>query len=276
MKFLIYLVALVIYCNALTFASEPLCDAWFTATVNPRAVVILTHGMNLKPSCMDQMAREFSQAGFEVLRPAFSGHCGDNKKYLEVAASDWEADARRIYSVGKARAKGLKKPLYLVGYSFSPVVFEALGDELLFDKKIYLAPALSPKFWFPALRFLAKTFPWVTYDSRVPAKCAANQVAGARPILALDHFLERLSSTKAQEVPTLVVAEPYDELVSYDGLQEYAKSKKTWLMESISNAGATIPHPYHHMIISPEAVGGTEWSKLMKESLEFLRKPMVK
>jgi hypothetical protein len=271
--FRIQIIALGLCCFALNArAGEVDCDAWFKPGKAPRGIVLLTHGMNLKPSCMDEMAEEFRAAGYEVYRPALTGHCGENKNYLNITAAQWEADAMRVHKIADARARKSKVPLFLVGYSFTPLIFQTLG--LPFAKKIYFTPALSTKFWFPALSWLANTFPNFTYDSKVPEPCAANPITGTRAIVALGEFLSRWDKGQGKKdtTPALVFAEPGDELLSFGGLEAVVKEHAAWKLESISNAGATIPKPYHHMVVSPGALGMSEWRRVMKLGLEFLAK----
>lgn len=250
------------------------CDSWFTSTANPKGVVVLTHGMNLRPSCMDELAKSFSSAGYEVFRPAFTGHCGENEKYLNVTAEEWEADARRIYGVAAARAENLKKPIHLVAYSFTALIYQTMEKELPFDRRVYLAPPLATKFWYPAVSWLARTFPWITYESK-NTMCGFNVKSGARPLLALEVFLQRWrdGAGKNYSGPVLVFAEPDDELVSYGGLVTFVADKNNWSMERVSNAGHTMPETYHHLIVDSPTLGKEEFSRMLGLAKDFLNAP---
>lgn len=250
------------------------CDSWVKPKASSKGVVVVTHGMNLKPKCMDEMAEALAADGYEVLRPAFAGHCGEDNNYLYVTAEQWEGDARRIHGLASALAKELDKPLHLVAYSFSALVFQTMSKELPFDRKVLLAPALSTKFWYTPVKWLASLFPSLTYESNIATECAANRVSGARPIIALDQFLQKWNrgDGKGDQTPILAFAEPDDELVSYGGLQTIVADKNNWNLERVSNAGSTMPNSYHHLIVDSASVGAEEWKRMTGMILEFLGK----
>lgn len=253
-------------------ASAAECNQWFAARGNPKGVVLLTHGMNLKPACMDPLALELSGAGYEVFRPAFTGHCGPNEAYLNVSAAQWEADAKRFHGLAAAKAAALKKPLYLVAYSFTAPVFQTQSQDLPFRARVYFAPALATKFWFPVVKWIANVFPNFTYQSRVPAACAANPVSGMRPLSAYAEILRRWNqgAGKNDATPILAFAEPNDELVDYQGLQTIAADKNNWNIHAITNAGTTMPKSYHHLVVTPASLGTDEWARVVGSMISFL------
>jgi esterase/lipase len=248
------------------------CDSWIKATGAPKGVVLVTHGMNLKPACMDELAQVLAKVGYEVLRPAFTGHCGGNEKYLNVKAADWEADARRYHALAAAKAQALKKPLHLVAYSFTALIYQTMEKDLPFERRVYLAPPFSTKFWYPLLRWVAGTFPNLTYESKNITACAANVTSGARGFLAMDHFLQRWQSGEGRryEKPILTFAEPNDELVSYDGLVTFSADKNNWQLERVTNKGSTLPKTYHHLIVDTPSLGAEEFRRLSQMAVDFL------
>ena len=120
--------------------------------------------------------------------------------------------------------------------------------------------------------WILKQFPKFTYASKVPAACAANATSGASPILQLHELLNMWKDGKGrhEKVPTLVIAEPDDELVDYSGLQKLASSLENWRLERVTNAGKKDPKSYHHMIVTPESVGDEEWARMMNLSVGFI------
>ncbi len=249
------------------------CDSWFTATSHPRGVVLLTHGMNLKPSRMDELAQLLAQSGFEVFRPAFKGHCDKNKEYLDISADQWEADAKRFHAIAQRRAKNLKRPLYLVAYSFSALVFQVQAKELPFAKRIYFAPALSLKFWYPMVAWAAQQFPSYTYASRVPPGYRANEISGASAIVALEEFHRRWrgGAGRGDSTPILMFASTKDELVNYDGLQTVVADKNNWLLEIVSTE-KSLPQGGNHLFIDQGSAGPEAWSLIKERALNFLQR----
>jgi hypothetical protein len=226
--------------------------------------------MNMQPSCMDALAAELARQGFEVYRPAFSGHCAGHGDYLRVTATDWEADARRIHRAASLKAEALKKPLYLLAYSFSSLVFQTMAKELSFAKRAYLAPPFATKFWYPAVRWFAGIFPDFSYGTLNP-HCAANPRSSGRSLLALEDFLRRwrAGEGKMDITPLLAFSEPNDELVSFEGVKAEMAANPHWRLESISNKEHTLAKTYHHLIVDEASLGVGEWNRLRSEIGKF-------
>lgn len=242
------------------------CDKFFAAEGKSKGVVLLTHGANLRPEKMDGLAESFAKAGFDVVRPAFTGHCGDGALYLKASLADWTDDARLFYLSARAHANG--KPIFLVAYSFSAPIFLSLGVK--FDRYVLLAPALATKWWYPIVAWAARTFPDYVHTSKVPEAYRANAETALRPLLALDEFMQKARAKPELEKPTLVWIDKEDELVSAAGLETLAAARANWRIEKISVAGSTLPKSYHHLIIDEAAVGAETWARITKESAAFL------
>jgi hypothetical protein len=268
--FLLHSIILALLAPNAAVSSPIACEKWFPAKGAPKAVVVVTHGMNMQPSCMDSLAAEMAAQGFEVYRPAFSGHCPGHGDYLRVTAADWEADARRVHKAAALKAQALKKPLYLLAYSFTSLVFQTMSKELPFDKRAYLAPPFATKFWYPAVRWAAGTFPDFSYGTLNP-HCGANPRSSGRSLLALDEFMEKWRSGEGKNDPTplLAFAEPDDELVSFEGVKAEAAANGRWRVEPISNKGHTLPNTYHHLIVDEPSLGAGEWNRLREALGKF-------
>jgi esterase/lipase len=247
------------------------CDRWFYAP-NPKGVILLTHGLNLKPARMDELGAELAAGGYTVFRPAFTGHCGHNKHYLEVDAEDWERDAHDFHTIAKAKADELGVPLHLVAYSFSAAIYQSFANELPFTKKILFAPAISTRFWYPVATLLANALPRVTYRSMNLRGYYANATSGMRAVQALEHFVGKVRQARRLNdlTPTLVWIDPKDELVSYKGIRVQARRRPMWALKEVSNAGARMKPAYHHLIINEESLGKAEWSRVLAGTFEFL------
>lgn len=251
--------------------SSPIgCEKWFPAKGTAKGVVVVTHGMNMQPSCMDALAAEMASQGFEVYRPAFSGHCAGHGDYLHVTAADWEADARRVHKAAVLKAEALKKPLYLLAYSFTSLVFQTMAKELPFAKRAYLAPPFATKFWYPAVRWIAGAFPDYSYGTFNP-HCGANPRSSGRSLLALDEFMKKWhgGEGKSDPTPLLAFAEPDDELVNFEGVRAVAAANGHWRVEAISNKEHTLPKTYHHLIVDEASLGAGEWNRLRIELGKF-------
>lgn len=249
------------------------CDTWFPVK-KPRGVVLLTHGLNLNPARMDELGAALAAEGFEVFRPAFAGHCGHNKNYLNVSAEEWERDAREFHAAGKKRAEELGVPFHLVAYSFSAAIYQSFAGELDFASRVYLAPALSTKSWYPIAAFVANAFPWITYRSMNLKGYYANATSGARAVQALEYYVAKVRARRRLDdpTPTLVLVDPADELVSYKGLSIIAGRRKHWRLKELSNSESTMRPAYHHLVVTEEALGPKEWKRLVEGIAAFLGK----
>lgn len=248
---------------------------WFAAEGKARGVAVVSHGMNLRAERMDSLCQALAAKGYEVLRPSFTGNePGNNEEYLRVEAKDWERDARAVHAEAAARAKargGL--PMVLVAYSFTAAVFQVLNKDLPFAKRIYLAPALAPRAWYPAVIWFARTFPNFSYTSLNFIDYQAQARSGARPFLALDSFLARWRKGEGRHdpTPTLVLFDPRDELLSYRALMGIADDTPAWRVEKINAAAATNPRAVHHLVIDEPALGAAEWARVRGLIQDFLR-----
>lgn len=246
------------------------CDKWFPAKGKSKAVVILAHGANLRPDKLDPFAEMLVLGGFDVFRPAFTGHCGPAELYHHATVAEWEADARLFYKEAKQRAG--PKPLYLVAYSFSAPIFLSFAEELPFDRYVFLAPAFATHFWYPLVAFVARTFPSLTYESMNLPGYAVHPVSALQPLAALDEYMRRMRARREPETPSLIWIDPDDELVSSGGIEILAATRRHWRVEKISNSKSTLPKTYHHLIIDEASLGRETWGRVTKETAEFLKK----
>lgn len=253
----------------------PYCDRWFPSTGKPKGVIVVTHGMNLSPLKMDELADRFSREGFEVLRPGFSGHHGDTEEILGVSASEWEEDAHRIHAEARARADSLGVPLHLIGYSFSCLIFQVLSAKLKFDRKVFLSPAIALHFWYLPLMWLVRLIPWLTFESVIPDGYAAARRSGVYSVLAMDEFYVRwkLGEGTDPSGPTLIWACRRDELVHAPNLMKMAAEKPGWEYRETSVAGCTLPRKYEHLIVDSASLGKTEFERVVQGTKEFLERP---
>lgn len=249
-------------------------EEWFAAAggAPAKAVVVLTHGLNLRPARMNDLARALARDGFEVFRPAFCGHNGDTERFLSVSAEEWAQDARRIHAEAMARALELGVPLHLGAYSFSALVFQVLSPELPFARRIFFAPALRTHFWYPAAMGVARLLPNLRFTSRIFPDYRANSTTGTRALIALHEFMRRWRRGEGagESSPTLIWIDPRDELVSGRKLRKLAAQKPGWELRELSNRGSRMRVKYHHLIINEEALGTEEWERLVRETREFL------
>ena len=103
------------------------------------------------------------------------------------------------------------------------------------------------------------------------ASCDGTPMAAYNALFDSVDRLEAKSFERSKDIPTLVLMDTADEMVSWSGLRDLASNRKLpWTFVPISNFGATMKSAYHHMIASEEAVGAHVWAKMMDTAKRHL------
>jgi len=275
LKLLLFLLCTTAFGDGVTPLDDT-CELWLAAKgKKTKGVMVVTHGLNLRPARLNEFAEFYAANGYEVLRPSFAGHCKGAGDLLKIQPEFWENDAQRFHALAKAKADELKVPLYLTAYSFSALIYQSMSNELPFAKRIYLAPALETHFWYPIVIFLINLWPIEFFRTLIPDGYFAQEYGGSRSVLAMNHFFAMWNQKRnaLEKVPTLVWASLSDELVRGPKLKILAESRAGWQFRELGVAGSTLPKSYHHLIVDSAALGPTEWKRVTEESLAFLEKP---
>jgi len=253
-------------------ATPPDCETWYPPAGKLKGVMIVTHGLNLKAAALSEIAKHHAANGYEVLLPSFTGHCGPAETLQNVKPEEWESDARRFHAAAKEKAMKKKVPLVLSAYSFSGLVFQSLSRELPFDRRVYLAPALETHFWYPFVVFLVNLWPTNLPRTVIPEGYYAQEYAGTRSVLTMNHFFLKWNEQRKTEdpTPTLIWASLKDELVHGPRLKKLAEGKKGWKFREVSVSGATLKPSYDHLIVDSASLGQAEFSRMLVETGKFL------
>jgi len=240
----------------------------------PKAVVILLHGLNLKPSKMDDWSAALKNRGAHVIRFALYGHAGVDEHMKTVNADIWRQEFVNLVEVAKRKAKELDDvPLYFLGFSLGALVAlewsanNSSGDK--FEKMVLIAPAISLSSFY---RSLVDGASWLLGDnmvvpSRSPEEYRANvkgtSVAAYRALFALTDLLET-KNYQGTNVDTLVLIDQNDELVSSDRVREVIKQFKLskWKLEIVDNRFAYDNYGFRHLMVDQQATGETLWKDL--------------
>ena len=254
---------------------------WFhPATHDARGVVLLVHGLNLKPSRMDSLAELIRKQGYEVLRLALSGHHGDLEEFKKVSAEQWLGEAAAGYCLGLNRSRVLGKPLLFVGFSLGGLLGETLLNTsfeppVAFEKVVLIAPAISVRarsHLVRALRVLGSSYVVSSGNSE------AYRAGPGTPIAAYDATFDLISELSASgfarsNVPTIVFLAPEDELVDSSGVAEIREkfALTRWKLIYVSNAESVLPGKRHHLFIDESSAGPRQWNEMSGQITRFLR-----
>lgn len=257
-------------------------NKWFLPSDKTVAVALVAHGLNLKPTRMDQLASALAENGIASLRVALPGHYGSVETMKNVKLTTWSKATYASYTVVRSKANELGVPLYLLGSSLGALLsIHLMGNtdldpQVRYDRLVLLAPAITPK-WFASYVTMFGVFgsdyivnSWSPEDYRAQK---GTSVAGYRALLALVNGVKETAKTELLNQPTLVFIDPKDELISANKLQDFvAKHHLTnWTITEVSNTGSNLPGKYHHLIIDEEAVGPKQWQAMLKKILAHLQ-----
>lgn len=243
---------------------------WIRPEKATKAVLVLTHGMNLNPERMDDLALAFAALGYEVFRPIFTAHTSERGDE-DLLAEKWERDAEVFYQTAARRAEELGVPLLLGAYSFSALIYQVMEKKFSFAARVYFAPALATHFWYPLVISIARMFPKITMKTMIPKGYFARPEGSFDSLVALHHFMSQWRTQKknVEQQPTLVWASLGDELVHGKNLKKFSSRQKGWEFRSLSIEGSTLPRAYHHLIIDKAALGPIEFARVVKETDAF-------
>jgi hypothetical protein len=196
----------------------------------------------------------------------------------KVTAQDWLADALSQYRAAANHAENAALPLFLAAFSLGALVYENVihtQNDVTFAAAVFFAPALAVK---PAARALL--FADVFLDdtaiitSRAPPEYRAQKGASLGAYKALFELEDALAqcggAVAGGGIPTLVFIDPEDEFVSLPALRKQAAGASNWKIVTVSNAGAKVKPPRHHLIIDADCVSALTWNTMCETTLRFL------
>jgi esterase/lipase len=238
---------------------------WFrTAHSAKKGQALVIHGLNTKPEKMKDIIDEFNKRGHDVLLLRLLGHHHDLEQMKKVTRSKWvEQIQMGLEELEKRHLRDGGKKTF-VGYSLGAVVGLSYLCELSekkFDQMILFSPALRVR-WSSHLiklsfilgdEFVIKSFSPESYRAQPGTTVAAYR--------GLFESIDRLNSSSHQllNIPARVLMDPNDELVSFAGIQDFARPLSEWRIIPVSNEKSLMKKTYHHLTITPEVLGTVEW-----------------
>lgn len=268
------------------YSENEMPQYWETTVTNPLGIVIVVHGLNVKPSKMGAPSAEgtlvklFLDSGYHVYRVTLKGHGGPIEDMQNVTQSDWIHDAYFFYCQARVIAEREHLPLYLLGFSLGALVYEVLANEetelpVQFEKRIFFSPAV-------AIKSAAKTVLWLqpfTNDRSIirsvsPEEYRAQQgasIAAYKAVFDMEESL-RANSFRNSNVNTIIFIDKKDEMVSIRLLRERINQYKltNWKIHEVTNTGAVIRPQYHHLLIDNRCVSALTWQYISETILDFL------
>ena len=264
-----------------TLASEFSSSIWFKSShFPPQSISIVIHGLNLKPEKMNSIAEVLNDGGSDVLRVSLKGHTGNEEEFKKVTRNDWIKDLLEAYREAREKADGLGVPLYFVGYSLGALINLDMMNSypearIEYDRMILFAPASAVK----KTTYLIKAFHLFGSKYVVPSAANENYRANKNgtPLAAYDALFGSISRLKKSginqpNIPTLIMVDPKDELVSEKGLRSMIEKNQLseWKIFKIQKQDPQLKSNYHHLIIDEASVGVDEWTIIKNNIREHL------
>jgi esterase/lipase len=251
---------------------------FFAANGQKTAVTVVSHGLNNKPTVMLPLVKFLNGSGSDVYLLKLFGHREDSSNLKNLTGDVWLAESLNAYHQARELADKNNVPLYFLGYSLGALVaqymiFESNGQER-FDRQVLLAPAT-------ALRgrsgLLKTTFilpgHW-KLPSYTPEAYRANegiQLNVYKVLFGLEHQIQQGKFSNLN-IPTLLIMDEKDELVSYRRLNKYideyglTEYRILALDPSLENRATK----YHHLIVDEPSMGAENWELSRREIKKFL------
>ncbi len=225
------------------------------------ASALVVHGLNSSSDMMNDISAFLQDLGVNTLGIELYGHRGDYSEFKRATQQDWLDDVLRGY----CRLRELGLPIVFVGYSLGGFLGPYLStqrSDVRFEAFVLLAPAIAvhrPFEWLSWLRILGRNF-------SLPARAPEDyRIYSKVPVSAYWEFLDAKdtfarASLERLKIPSLILIDPRDELVSSEGLQEFIWNNNLhgfWNIIEIKSQ-----HPYRHIIIDRETLPETAWRQI--------------
>jgi alpha-beta hydrolase superfamily lysophospholipase len=216
---------------------------------------------------------ELNNIGIDVLRLTLQGHGGQAESrgiaLAQADADSWLHQALCAYEELRAAAEAREVPAFLVAFSLGGLLGAELlssgPDHVAFDRMVLLAPALRTRWYVRAVRLL-RFWPGLVVPSAAPRAERANPGTPIAAYEALFTLEERMRSPSVRRlnVPTLLLVDEEDEVVSAEGIREMLTEYglHRWTGASIRKA-PDATGKRHHCATAPEQVGRATWTAMM-------------
>lgn len=227
---------------------------------------------------MEPLINWLTGQGSDVFLVSLSGHHQKGINIKEVTASIWEKEMQQGYKLAKKTATVNGVPLYFLGYSLGAL----LGQSMIalkhhyecFEKQVLLAPAIAIRPRSYILKCLLIFGKQRMLPSFSPRPYRAND---ALPLAIYQLLFTEVKKVvqcgfNNWKVPTLILIDPKDELISYKKLMQYMNQYKLTNCQilALNSERKSRRGQYHHLILDEETMGTANWEMVTREMQKFL------
>lgn len=243
-------------------------NKWFYSEEDNAPVAILVHGLNNRPSIMDEIAESLASSGLNCLRVSLSDHSSTTPSH-NISSDDWLKDLDAAYTEAASEFPG--RDTVIIGYSLGGLIaleynhqnpgrirsIALIAPPLAIHTPVQLVRLLLP------LRFLNLSLPSAAPESyRLKTSTSLNAYHG------LFTLYDKLKDNKFKCPQKLQVwlAED-DEIISEKNTREWIKSNcinpGVYNLKGISD--------YRHSIIDSNSLGQQQFEFFSKKLLIFIK-----
>jgi esterase/lipase len=249
-----------------------------TAVLNKAAITLVAHGLNVQPAAMLPLIQWLNSQGSDVFLIVLSGHYKGSISIKEVTATIWLQEMAEGYNQAKTASQEQSLPLYFLGYSLGALLGQSMiaayQQPPAFDKQVLIAPAtalrrrtqlvkmlffLGSQFQLPS--FTPKDY---RYSKLLPLSIYRILFAEAQKLIQ--------SQYAGLNIPTLIMMDPKDELISYAKLSSlinaFHLTNYQFLALDSSLKGRN--SHYHHLLLNEPTMGTANWEKATSKMKAFL------
>lgn len=245
-----------------------------------KAVTVLVHGLNNKPSSMKVLADFLCANGSDVVLVSLSGHTTHGPQMQHVSREGWHHDMQQAYLYARSMIENTaSRPLYFLGYSLGALINLDLMThipEVKYDKMVLLAPANTLRRRVQLLQPLVTRL--LPKSWKIPSLIPKPYRAGTfTPVQAYRVLFEMGTAVESKayielHVPTLIIVDPRDEMISLKQLEKMIQqyNLKKWqicILKGHTDKSAA----YHHLILDESSAGKANWQTIQHEIKSFLK-----
>jgi esterase/lipase len=242
------------------------------------AVTLVAHGLNLKPEAMLSLVHWLTVHGSDVYLVQLSGHHSAGIDIKDVTASVWQQEMLEGYKLAQQASREAAVPLFFLGYSLGALLGQSMialsMEHTPFDKQILIAPAtaIHPRsYLLRLLFFLGKQR---NLPSMSPKEYRVNESLPLHIYEILFNEEKRVlrSGFNKLNIPTLVIIDPKDELVSYKKLLKQVNvfGLTHYRLAVLDHSLKDRSQPYHHLVVDEQTMGKRNWEMATREIKKFL------
>ncbi len=243
---------------------------WVEAkTDKPKAIALVAHGLNLRPSKMDSLVEVLTEENIEVLRISLGGHRGSKREGLFNSHQGWRNEFQAHYCLALKKASKESLPIYYLGFSLGALIgldFLNTQDFHHIKKMVLISPA-SDVHWYSKI---PGKLGWIGGRISLPSKNLkeyrsqpSTSLASYKSMKLSQESLEDMN-INSLNIPTLIYVDPDDELVSLKKIKDRISKNSLdhWKLSTISNEGSTLKKTYHHLIVDRPSMGPKVWDRV--------------